>query len=435
MTKTIGRTTLTYAYNDQDHRHAVTSITINGTPYSFTYDGNGNMQSGPDLTDISSIADRSSITYNADNMPKTIVHSTGGTVNLIYDGEGNRAKKTGNNSTTYYIGEHYEITDTGNTKYIFAGNLRLAKISAGGTFYFHKDHLNSSTVMSDETGIGSVETTEYMPFGSMRDHSGTSITNYKFTDQELDPETGLYNYRARLYDPNIGRFITPDSIIPDPYDPQSLNRYSYCRNNPLIYVDPSGQFAFAIAGLCVIGAKVMAAVVAWAGWEIASHVIGNPEVTPEANVANVGTMIIGAKAIADIAGVSAIVGGIELGSFAYSYGLTNPGVVTNAYDFVESVLTPGSPKPSWGGYWGGSLRALSETVFDIFDDFTSSSKKDAVDSETEKSFSYSGYDYGVSSTQDNPSQENMLDTCDPFSVDTSLAPSGYDSNDNDIGWW
>ena len=181
MTKTTNRTTLTYAYGDQNHRHAVTSITINSTPYSFTYDDNGNMQSGPDLTDINGIADRSSITCNADNMPKTIVHSTGGTVNLIYDGEGNRAKKTGNNSTTFYVGEHYEITDTGNTKYIFAGNLRLAKISQEGILYFHKDHLNSSTVMSDSTGIGSVETTEYMPFGSMRDHSGISASNYKFT--------------------------------------------------------------------------------------------------------------------------------------------------------------------------------------------------------------------------------------------------------------
>ena len=241
MSKTIGRTTLTYAYDDRNHRHAVTSITVNGIPHAFTYDDNGNMQSGPDLTDMNSIADRSSITYNADNMPNTIVHSTGGTVNLIYGGEVTRAKKTTTGSTTYYIGEHYEITDTGNTKYIFAGNLRLAKISQEGIFYFHKDHLNSSTVVSNETGIGSVETTEYMPFGSMRDHSGISASNYKFTDQEFDPETGLYNYKARLYDPSIGRFITPDSIIPDPYDPQSLNRYSYCRNNPLIYVDPSGH--------------------------------------------------------------------------------------------------------------------------------------------------------------------------------------------------
>ena len=47
--------------------------------------------------------------------------------------------------------------------------------------------------MSDATGIGNVEKTEYMPFGGMRAHSGTSISNYKFTDQELDPEIGLYN--------------------------------------------------------------------------------------------------------------------------------------------------------------------------------------------------------------------------------------------------
>ena len=63
-----------------------------------------------------------------------------------------------------------------------------------------------------------------------------------YTDQELDSETGLYNYDARLYDPLIGRFISPDSIVPDLYDPQSLNRYSYCRNNPLRYTDPTGHY-------------------------------------------------------------------------------------------------------------------------------------------------------------------------------------------------
>ena len=62
-----------------------------------------------------------------------------------------------------------------------------------------------------------------------------------YTDQELDHGTGLYNYDARLYDPVIGMFITPDSILPDVYDPQMLNRYAYCRNNPLIYVDPTGH--------------------------------------------------------------------------------------------------------------------------------------------------------------------------------------------------
>ncbi len=57
----------------------------------------------------------------------------------------------------------------------------------------------------------------------------------------MDAETGLYNYDARLYDPVIGRFTSADTIVPRPYNPQSLNRYSYCRNNPLIYVDPTGH--------------------------------------------------------------------------------------------------------------------------------------------------------------------------------------------------
>jgi RHS repeat-associated protein len=62
-----------------------------------------------------------------------------------------------------------------------------------------------------------------------------------FTGQRLDG-TGLYYYGARYYDPEIGRFISPDTIIPDPANPQALNRYSYCINNPLKYNDPTGHF-------------------------------------------------------------------------------------------------------------------------------------------------------------------------------------------------
>jgi RHS repeat-associated protein len=97
--------------------------------------------------------------------------------------------------------------------------------------------------MSNSSGT-LVESTEYMPFGPMRVHTGSTVTNYKYTDQELDPETGLYYYGARYYDPIIGRFISPDSIVQSPANPQTLNRYSYCANNPLIYTDPTGHFGF-----------------------------------------------------------------------------------------------------------------------------------------------------------------------------------------------
>jgi RHS repeat-associated protein len=53
--------------------------------------------------------------------------------------------------------------------------------------------------------------------------------------------TGLYYYNARYYDPGIGRFISADTIVPNPANPQSLNRYSYCLNNPLKYTDPTGH--------------------------------------------------------------------------------------------------------------------------------------------------------------------------------------------------
>jgi RHS repeat-associated protein len=75
-------------------------------------------------------------------------------------------------------------------------------------------------------------------FGSVR--SGSTSTEIKFTGQRLD-STGLYYYGARYYDPEIGRFISPDTIVPNPMNPQTLNRYSYCLNNPLKYIDPSGH--------------------------------------------------------------------------------------------------------------------------------------------------------------------------------------------------
>ncbi len=70
------------------------------------------------------------------------------------------------------------------------------------------------------------------------------VTVHLYTGQEVDGETGLYNYNARLYSPELGRFISADSIIPDPTDPQSLNRYSYVRNDPINAIDPTGHIDF-----------------------------------------------------------------------------------------------------------------------------------------------------------------------------------------------
>ena len=82
----------------------------------------------------------------------------------------------------------------------------------------------------------------YYPFGGISEETGPLANTHKFTGKELDSETGLYYYGARYYDPGIGRFITPDPGQPDLNDPQTLNPYVYCVNNPLRYVDPTGMF-------------------------------------------------------------------------------------------------------------------------------------------------------------------------------------------------
>ena len=65
---------------------------------------------------------------------------------------------------------------------------------------------------------------------------------HKFTGQEYDPENELYYYNARYYDPSMGIFTTADTVVPDPGDPLSYNRYMYVRGNPVKYIDPTGNF-------------------------------------------------------------------------------------------------------------------------------------------------------------------------------------------------
>jgi RHS repeat-associated protein len=95
---------------------------------------------------------------------------------------------------------------------------------------------------------------KYLPFGGTRSSQGTLGTDKLFTGQRLD-NTGLYYYGARYYDPTIGRFISADTIVQNPYDPQTLNRYSYCLNNPLRYVDPTGHLTMEeyYAGMTMYG--------------------------------------------------------------------------------------------------------------------------------------------------------------------------------------
>ncbi len=70
----------------------------------------------------------------------------------------------------------------------------------------------------------------------------TALTERTFTGQTLDSRTGLMYYRARWYDPRLGRFIQADTVVPEPGNPQALNRYAYAVGNPVRYNDPSGHW-------------------------------------------------------------------------------------------------------------------------------------------------------------------------------------------------
>jgi RHS repeat-associated protein len=103
-----------------------------------------------------------------------------------------------------------------------------------------RNHLSGTSLMTSANGT-LLGTIKYTPFGETR--AGDVPTDKLFTGQRLD-STGLYYYGARYYDPTIGRFISADTIVPSPANPQSYNRYSYVLNNPLKYVDPSGHLVY-----------------------------------------------------------------------------------------------------------------------------------------------------------------------------------------------
>jgi RHS repeat-associated protein len=170
-----------------------------------------------------------------------------GGMEFAYDGDGGRIKKASLSGTTVYVGSLYEIDSDGKIrKHIFSGANRIATLSLRGgsgatdeaISFYHTDHLGSSNVITDSTGV-QIQYCEYTPYGSTQVNTGTDVTKYKFTGKELDT-SGIYFYGARYYDSDIGRFISADPTIQRPYDPQDLNRYTYCRNNPINLIDPSG---------------------------------------------------------------------------------------------------------------------------------------------------------------------------------------------------
>ncbi|MGE0477197.1 MAG: FG-GAP-like repeat-containing protein, partial [Nitrospirales bacterium] len=164
------------------------------------------------------------------------------TTTYVYDGDGGRVKKTVGSTMTTYIGKLYVCEGTSCAKMIFAGGQRIAikQVNSGSTSYFHPDHLGSTSLLTNSSGVKE-EDVVYYPFGETYTNTGTANVAYKYTGKELDSSTGLYFYEARYYDAVLGRFISADTIVPNATDPQAFNRYTYANNNPILYNDPTGH--------------------------------------------------------------------------------------------------------------------------------------------------------------------------------------------------
>ena len=246
-----------YVYHP-NHPHAVTGTTA--APDLYDYDANGNMTRRPGQT----------LEYDSENRLTGITNGATPLSSFVYNHEGKRVKRTTGATTTTYIGDLFECTGGSCTKHIFAGGQRIAWKDTAGVHFYHPDHLGSLNKATDSADGSVDETNNYYPFGETRSHSGTTDSPHKFTGQPLDPESGLYYYGARYYDPWIGRFISADSIVPSPGNPQSLNRYTYANNNPILYTDPTGHFAWLpILGLLALGAGAGAAMSAISGGDVA----------------------------------------------------------------------------------------------------------------------------------------------------------------------
>src|SRR5262249_16647236 len=111
----------------------------------------------------------------------------------------------------------------------------VAESRAGATSYYEQDGLSSITSLSNSSGV-LANTYAYDAFGNLTASTGTLLNPFQYTGRDYDAETGLRYYRARYYDPKLGRFINEDEIGND----EGASLYLYVGNAPTSFTDPTG---------------------------------------------------------------------------------------------------------------------------------------------------------------------------------------------------
>jgi RHS repeat-associated protein len=259
----------------------------NNAPYlNMLYDDNGNITFKDDVGSyeynhpskphaITNLVDLTSqipipsvsqdIDYNGFNKVERIEEN--GNVLLFTYGPDQLRRKTvlseGSNTllTKYFFGAYEEEITTSGTKkvhYISGGDglvavyITTGGITDGDYYYTYTDHLGSIIALADDAGVVTAENEQnFDPWGRRRNISDWGYTSENaitlldrgFTGHQHLVQFGIINMNGRLYDPVLGRILSPDNFVQLPDFTQNFNRYSYCWNNPLIYIDPSGEFS------------------------------------------------------------------------------------------------------------------------------------------------------------------------------------------------
>lgn len=297
----------------------------------FTFDNEGR------LTAQTGVGARS-LTWDAKGRIKTLTQS-GTTETYSYDPTDHRVGRSGGalGSLNYFLeGEHLESIYKGSTleaKYLRGSN--IDELVAGylkdtdsklKPYIFSQDNLTSTSAVSGPNGTVN-QSVQYTAFGNVRINSGTSPNRLKYTGRE-DDNTGLYYYRARYYDSQIGRFLSEDSKG----FAAGINFYAYVGNNPINANDPTGKLAQYAAGVAVgaVGGLVVQGGIDWAKGEL----------SPISDYA--GAIIGGGAGGAAAVTCGPACAGATAGavSSATTQGINwAQGQVTSAYDAATSFLT------------------------------------------------------------------------------------------------
>lgn len=242
---------------------------VNAGPHAVTF-ANGSNYYYNDAGQMTSGGGRA-IQYSAFGKPTSISKGSYST-SIKYGPHQQRVQRLDNENgalkTTSYIGKLYErIESAGEVEHVhYMGEFAVhswKEISGQrNNVYFHRDHIGSIVAKTDES-IQSANNIRHLanePWGQRQDQywdgsllgslSGSELeevtyaTTRGFTDHEHLDGVGLIHMNGRVYDPIVGRFVSPDPWIQDLQNSQSFNRYSYVWNNPLRYTDPTGEIVW-----------------------------------------------------------------------------------------------------------------------------------------------------------------------------------------------